>query len=67
MVFNYKIINDSEITISSSSTYDEGCRQGNEKNVWDALVGARKYRWVEDGTVTLMDREGRETVTLNLQ
>jgi hypothetical protein len=67
MVFDYKIVSDSGIEVSSSSVYDEGCGKGNERNVWEALVGAKTYRWAEDGTVTLIDGKGKETVTLNMQ
>ena len=55
------------MTVTSASNYDEGCPKANEKKIWEMIMSAKKYKVSPDATINLIDGEGKEVITLNLQ
>ena len=65
MVFGYQIKGKEDIQITLQSQIDEGCRRGNEKRYSEVLMEVVKYDLTYDGSINLMDSEGRHIVALN--
>ena len=67
IVFDYEILNDTEVKITSNSVINPNCVRTNEKLFFESMLGGVAYKVEANGDFFLFDKHGREFISLDIQ